>query len=131
VLRTLVFRRRLLLVAGVAAALYPMLQFINFRLPRKPRVVQINQNVGTDGSLTTDELIVFTDDAGAWAVSRTCTHLGCRIAVKPTENILECPCHQSRFTPQGRVIRGPAKKSLTRYRAEPMENGPGFRVIIQ
>jgi hypothetical protein len=60
-----VFRRRLLLVAGVAAALYPMLQFINFRLPRKPRVVQINQNVGTDGSLTTDELIVFTDDAGS------------------------------------------------------------------
>jgi Rieske Fe-S protein len=48
-------------------------------------------------------------------VSRTCTHLGCRLNFKEKENVLECPCHQSRFSTAGNVLKGPAKKPLNRY----------------
>jgi Rieske 2Fe-2S protein len=38
------------------------------------------------------------------------THLGC--IVKPTPKGFECPCHGSRFGPDGAVTRGPAPKAL-------------------
>lgn len=40
------------------------------------------------------------------ALSTICTHQGCDAAVTST-NIIECPCHLSRFNPDGSVINGP------------------------
>ena len=45
-----------------------------------------------------------------YAVSTICTHLGC--IVKPTAAGFECPCHGSRFGPDGKVLKGPAPKAL-------------------
>ena len=53
---------------------------------------------------------VFRDAEGVYAVSLVCTHLGC--IVKPTAKGFECPCHGSRFGPDGAVTRGPAPKAL-------------------
>ncbi len=49
---------------------------------------------------------------GFSAISLVCTHLGC--TVESREDGFTCPCHGSRFDPNGNVIRGPAAKSLTR-----------------
>ncbi|MBM4389397.1 MAG: Rieske 2Fe-2S domain-containing protein, partial [Deltaproteobacteria bacterium] len=46
-------------------------------------------------------LIVFRDREGFYAISKICTHLGC--IVNQTKDGFTCPCHGSRFTPEGKV----------------------------
>ncbi len=43
---------------------------------------------------------------------RRCSHMGCFLSWNPEENTWDCPCHGSRFTEDGKVIDGPAKKNL-------------------
>jgi cytochrome b6-f complex iron-sulfur subunit len=53
---------------------------------------------------------IFRDAQGVFAVSRVCTHLGC--LVKSEADGFHCPCHGSRFAPDGKVVKGPAPKAL-------------------
>ncbi|MFI5397915.1 MAG: ubiquinol-cytochrome c reductase iron-sulfur subunit [Candidatus Binatia bacterium] len=53
---------------------------------------------------------IFQDDQGVFALSRICTHLGC--LVKSDAAGFQCPCHGSRYAPDGSVLKGPAPKAL-------------------
>lgn len=56
---------------------------------------------------------VYRDDDGSLStVSATCTHLGCLVAFNDAERTWECPCHGSRFAPDGSVLQGPANAPL-------------------
>jgi Rieske Fe-S protein len=44
--------------------------------------------------------------------SAVCPHLGCIVRWNPVENSWDCPCHGSRFDPEGRVLNGPAHADL-------------------
>jgi Rieske Fe-S protein len=48
------------------------------------------------------------------AVSPTCTHLGCQVNFNAAERSWDCPCHGSRFAPDGTVLHGPAVHRLER-----------------
>ncbi|PJE99606.1 FAD-dependent oxidoreductase [Streptomyces carminius] len=48
------------------------------------------------------------------AVSARCTHLGCLVHFNDAELAWECPCHGSRFAPDGSVLQGPAVRPLER-----------------
>lgn len=58
-------------------------------------------------------LAVYRDTDGATHVrSATCTHMGCIVAWNAAERTWDCPCHGSRFAPNGEVISGPAQSPL-------------------
>jgi cytochrome b6-f complex iron-sulfur subunit len=49
---------------------------------------------------------------GFYALGAICTHLGCLTAWKPELNLIACPCHGSRFNPDGVKVAGPAPEPL-------------------
>ena len=53
-----------------------------------------------------------TVDGRLHAVSAVCSHLGCIVSWNPAERSWDCPCHGSRFSPDGTVIQGPAVEDL-------------------
>ena len=53
------------------------------------------------------------DDGGFAAVSSICTHRGCTVDLGGPG--LACPCHGSEYDREGRVVKGPASRALTRY----------------
>ncbi|HYL83868.1 MAG TPA: ubiquinol-cytochrome c reductase iron-sulfur subunit [Candidatus Angelobacter sp.] len=52
---------------------------------------------------------------GFFAVSAVCTHLGCVTQWKPDANMIACPCHGSKFKPDGTKIEGPAPRPLPHF----------------
>ncbi|HWS98496.1 MAG TPA: Rieske (2Fe-2S) protein [Candidatus Methylomirabilis sp.] len=65
---------------------------------------------GSETPFPDNNLVLFRDDDGFYAISTTCTHLGCTVA-RSAEGFA-CPCHGSRFDPQGNVVGGPAPRPL-------------------
>src|SRR6187549_3433361 len=68
---------------------------------------------------------VVTEKAAAWVVktgeqqvvafSPVCTHLGCAVSWDSGDKAFVCPCHTSSFSPEGKVMAGPAPRSLDRF----------------
>jgi glycine/D-amino acid oxidase-like deaminating enzyme/nitrite reductase/ring-hydroxylating ferredoxin subunit len=57
---------------------------------------------------------VYRDPEGnLHAVSLRCTHLGCLLRFNAAEHSWDCPCHGSRFAPDGTVLEGPAVDPLS------------------
>ena len=122
--------RRLFIALGSLILLFPLARFITHRVPRKPVIINIREPLNTRGFLVKESFIIFSENDRLWAVSRQCTHLGCRINYKEEEQYLECPCHQSRFTTQGDVLRGPAQKQLPVYKVEQSEDKTTLTVVM-
>ena len=57
-----------------------------------------------------------------YGLNAICTHLGCVVPWNKAENKFMCPCHGSQYNEQGKVIRGPAPKSLALSNIEISEN---------
>lgn len=58
-------------------------------------------------------------DGGLHSVSLTCTHMGCTVRWNQAEASWDCPCHGSRFGPDGSVLAGPAVRPLERRPIDP------------
>jgi glycine/D-amino acid oxidase-like deaminating enzyme/nitrite reductase/ring-hydroxylating ferredoxin subunit len=54
------------------------------------------------------------EDGNVLTVSATCTHLGCLVSWNSAEKSWDCPCHGSRFAPDGKVLHAPAVKPLNK-----------------
>ena len=66
--------------------------------------------VGSVTSIPEARAWLVHDEAGLYAVSAVCTHLGCTVG--HADDMFECPCHGSRFHLIGEVVRGPATAPL-------------------
>jgi cytochrome b6-f complex iron-sulfur subunit len=47
-----------------------------------------------------------------YAIRPICPHAGCTVNWDASENHFICPCHESEFDAQGKLVKGPAKSSL-------------------
>jgi glycine/D-amino acid oxidase-like deaminating enzyme/nitrite reductase/ring-hydroxylating ferredoxin subunit len=72
-------------------------------------------------------LAVYRDmEGGLNARSAVCTHVGCIVKWNDLEKSWDCPCHGSRFSVDGDVMNGPARKPLHAVELEgPRTGGRG------
>lgn len=114
-----------LLGAGVVAGLSNLLFFrprVTYGEPSRFRVGKPESfPLGTRLPLARQRVTVVRSEAGIAAVSNTCTHLGC--VVTTTDVGFDCPCHGSRFDPDGSVLGGPAPRALAWFRCELSPSG--------
>lgn len=69
-----------------------------------------------------ETLYVLALEHGGFAVvSPICTHLQCTVNIDGA--LLVCPCHGSTYDREGKVLRGPAERPLTRYQAALSDGG--------
>lgn len=64
-----------------------------------------------------DVVLVHTRPGCFVALWRICTHGDCAVDWLPSEGVMECPCHGSRFALDGAVLQGPAQRALTTFTA--------------
>ena len=63
--------------------------------------------------LTDQHVALYRDQDGVLhAISSVCTHRGCDVGWNDQDKVWDCPCHGSRYAPDGEVIHGPAVKPL-------------------
>ena len=113
--------------------LYPLFRFLGYRTPKQPRIVKVQKVVPVGGFVLEHDFILFVGQNGPWAVSRKCTHLGCRLNFQEKEGILVCPCHHSRFSKEGVRLSGPAQKNLPRFQVTTVredKDGKGYLVTF-
>jgi glycine/D-amino acid oxidase-like deaminating enzyme/nitrite reductase/ring-hydroxylating ferredoxin subunit len=61
------------------------------------------------------KVAAYRDHDGAVTLrSAICTHMGCAVGWNAAERTWDCPCHGSRFKPNGNVIAGPAEAPLSK-----------------
>lgn len=66
---------------------------------------------------------LFRDDENrVHSRSAVCTHMGCYVQFNQSERSWDCPCHGSRFDPDGCVLNGPATKPLEKVELEEEKN---------
>lgn len=60
-------------------------------------------------------LIYRKPDQKIAAVNPLCPHQGCNVEWQTELKIFACPCHGSKFGPDGALVTGPAKKPLVNF----------------
>lgn len=89
---------------------------IGDRVEKQPTLTAANLDKG-QGSLITapdgSRAAIYKDEEGiVHAVNPTCTHMGCLVHWNQAERSWDCPCHGSRFGPDGEVLHAPAIRPL-------------------
>ena len=89
---------------------------VSMRLSKVPQLEQ----VGGQASLKIKGhaiLLMRTGTTSIAATSSICTHAQCPLFYNHRAKKVECDCHGSKFELDGKVMNGPAKANLTRYKA--------------
>lgn len=89
-----------------------------FRAGDPPRKVDIVAPVIKDAWIAARNVVL----GAAWvrrtapdtllALSAVCPHLGCGIGWDPNAGNFLCPCHDSRFSPDGAKLTGPSERGM-------------------
>jgi glycine/D-amino acid oxidase-like deaminating enzyme/nitrite reductase/ring-hydroxylating ferredoxin subunit len=95
-----------------------MKSFIKDYVTDRPEIPlsQLMPGHGAIVKIAGESLAAYLDPNGTLiAVSPVCTHMKCKVHWNGVEKSWDCPCHGSRFAPDGTVIEGPATAPLERH----------------
>lgn len=68
---------------------------------------------------TTDSLIIVRKSEKEFLVfSSVCRHRKCNVKYKKDKNVFVCPCHESTYDINGKVIKGPSKGDIPAYKVQ-------------
>jgi cytochrome b6-f complex iron-sulfur subunit len=117
---------KVLLGASALAGLGALLRFLDYQSePPQPTEFDLgpaeNYAPGSRTPSAAAQAVLLHPASGFVALSTTCPHLGCTI--EATAEGFVCPCHNSRFDQQGKLLQGPATRSLTVLRVEQTAQG--------
>jgi len=122
----LILARTALLTASGLLGLAGILRYLSFQT-EPPAPTEFDLGPASDFALGSRTFlpqvpaVLLHSDQGFTALSLVCPHLGCMVESQPDG--FACPCHGSRFDPQGRLVRGPAAKPLTALRLQTAPDG--------
>jgi cytochrome b6-f complex iron-sulfur subunit len=87
-----------------------------FEPPARFRIgVAEDYPVNSVSFLQEQQVYVVRTENGLFALSAVCTHLGCITRWAPEDNLIECPCHGSKFQRNGEKVAGPAPRPLAHF----------------
>jgi glycine/D-amino acid oxidase-like deaminating enzyme/nitrite reductase/ring-hydroxylating ferredoxin subunit len=90
--------------------------YVGGKLAPAPSSIEIKNGQAEVVSIEGGRYGAFRDNQGKLhIVDISCTHLGCELVCNEAENTWDCPCHGSRFTPDGENVEGPSFTPLKRY----------------
>lgn len=92
-------------------------RFVGDRLRRsEDRAVDtLGRGEAALAELDGERVAAFRDSEGQLHLcSPVCTHMGCQVRWNAAEQSWDCPCHGSRFDPDGNVLHAPAVRPLER-----------------
>jgi cytochrome b6-f complex iron-sulfur subunit len=114
-------------LAGSAVLGLGMLgRFISFQGAEK-QANQYDLGLASDFPVGVREVVMdgramlLSSEEGFRAMSLVCPHLGCTVNV--TSEGFSCPCHGSRYWPDGSLRNGPASRPLVDLRVEVNQKG--------
>lgn len=90
-------------------------QFVNKRISTEKlkELADIAAGEGRIVKYEGEKLGIYKDEAGRLhAVSPVCTHVKCIVQWNNAEKSWDCPCHGARYSVDGKVMTGPARKDL-------------------
>jgi cytochrome b6-f complex iron-sulfur subunit len=68
-------------------------------------------------------VFIVRENKRMYAISATCTHLGCTVRWLAANNQFNCPCHGSKFYQDGINFAGPAPRALDRVKITRADDG--------
>jgi cytochrome b6-f complex iron-sulfur subunit len=77
--------------------------------------------VGTRKVVSDAQVMLIHNEEGFRAISLVCPHLGCTVNI--TSEGFSCPCHGSRYLPDGSLRNGPSSRPLATLRIEVNQEG--------
>jgi Rieske Fe-S protein len=90
----------------------PVAGRITMNLADFPQLQTDGGLIGRSPGVTDPIAITFDTERRPLAVVATCTHMACPLRYNSLNLTLDCTCHGSTFETDGKVINGPAVKSL-------------------
>ena len=91
---------------------------------RAPEEVVFRRNRVDGWKITSEKVtawVVKLSEKDVVAFAPQCTHLGCAYHWDARQGNFLCPCHNSVFSLEGKVLAGPAPRALDRYQAKVTE----------
>jgi len=100
-------------LAQIAAAGRALLPNVLYEPPKRFKIKRPDEYAQGFTFDAERRLFVVRQESTFHVISAVCTHLGCTVQWRGEE--FDCPCHGSRFRPDGNVIGGPAPRPLAWY----------------
>lgn len=76
------------------------------------KVEDVPAGQGVAGEIGGRKVAVFNSGETPIVLDNTCTHMGCQTNWNQADQVWDCPCHGSRYSSDGSVVRGPAAAPL-------------------